>query len=157
MSQSIARPCPNNGKCGSKNHTNPSRYAACEAAARNQAGGSATPKRTPRGGVAPAAFPADTLAKLRTSRDQASPFMVSNFHEVPEGHFTVTTKMLGITREYLLKGEQDDPTATIVGRTDMTDSSGGIKPTFYRGNRLMGGTPLFGAEGYEDAYAQMID
>lgn len=55
---------------------------------------------------------------------------------IPEGHFAVFTRILGIESFYLLKGETGDMTAEIVGRLESPKNA---KSRAYRGNELKGG------------------
>lgn len=55
---------------------------------------------------------------------------------IPEGHFVVSTRILGIESFYLLKGEAGELTAEIVGRLESPKNA---KNSAYKGNELKGG------------------
>lgn len=55
---------------------------------------------------------------------------------IPEDHFVVSTRILGIESFYLLKGEENDMTAEIVGRLESPKNK---TNSAYRGSELRGG------------------
>ena len=73
--------------------------------------------------------------------------------EVPEGYFSVTTKVMGYTRTYLAKGEPGDDEAPILGRVD--NIPGHSSAAF--GSGLLGGRGLIQSEqGTAGYFARMI-
>lgn len=81
---------------------------------------------------------ARTYADLLRSGDKGARVVTSVDMSTPPGYFIASTKMLGLTTEYLVQGTEGDPKAPIVGRIELRKSRGSI----YRGNELKGGEYL---------------
>jgi len=61
--------------------------------------------------------------------------------KLPEDVFSATLKVLGITTIYILRGEQGDMEAEVIGRIELPEMTRGSEgPALgYRGNGLKGG------------------
>lgn len=80
------------------------------------------------------------MATLNDIRETATS-VVSLGPLAVENHFTATAKVLGITTVYLLKGEDADLEATIVGRIELgsAERSPVYAAIVYKGGNLKGG------------------
>lgn len=70
----------------------------------------------------------------------------------PSGTFCGTCKVLGITTTYLMRGDKNDPRATILGRIEVTARG---HANSYVGNGIKGGN-LIPADTTESAFAAML-
>lgn len=65
-----------------------------------------------------------------------TPVKAVTLRGIPNDHFAISTRILGIQSFYLLKGETGDLTAEVVGRLE---SPANRANTAYRGTELKGG------------------
>ena len=94
-----------------------------------------------------------TYADLIRSGDKGSRVVTSIDMSTPPGHFVASVRMLGITTEYLIEGDEGDKKAKILGRIELYKDRGSV----YRGSELKGGEYLgrIGSEsgmGFDDAF-----
>jgi len=96
----------------------------------------------------------DTLASILGHAESKTSVYTDS--STPEGHFAATSKVLGITTTYLLRGTVGDPHAPILGRVeiqDASDGSGNYRTVAYRGDRLKGGKLAGYLNSYEEIFA----
>jgi hypothetical protein len=77
-----------------------------------------------------------TALKELIHNSYPTPVKAVRVRGIPEDHFVVFTRILGIESFYLLKGEENDMTAEIVGRLESPKNR---KNSAYKGNELKGG------------------
>lgn len=76
-----------------------------------------------------------TYADVICSGDKGSRVVTSVDITTPPGHFIASVRMLGITTEYLIEGDEGDKKAKILGRIELSKERGNV----YRGSDLKGG------------------
>lgn len=94
-----------------------------------------------------------TLADLEKNSEKLATFVDD---ATPVGYFGATAKILGLFATYLLKGEEGDKEAQIVGRVEVPNSMEISKTNVYVGSGLKGGEWSGRLTSYSAAYAKMV-
>lgn len=95
-----------------------------------------------------------TLADIQKAAE--SPVTLATDDDTPTGHFTATTRILGLATTYLLAGVEGDPQAEIVGRIEWPVNYTDL-PTIAAGSGLKGGRTVFRVVDTASAFAGMVE
>lgn len=93
------------------------------------------------------------LADLNKNAEKVVTYVDSS---TPAGYFGATAKILGLFATYLLKGEEGDENALIVGRVEIPNSMEISKTNIYVGGSLKGGEWSGRLTSYSEAFAKMV-